>query len=151
MPWASHAYLHDQEKTRLALDDLRTELLGAVHVNQTAATKAQTELASKTAELAALRASFEWLTEHVNRLERERSELLARLMGVSLPAMSLGVREDVPTPTQTQVFGRAAEDEYGGSIPALQAVGALFEDVGDEHASQLGARHDAMGNVTWTK
>lgn len=110
------------------------------------------ELAASQAQLGQLQSSFTWLTEHVNRLERERAELLARVLGVSFPAMTL--ESTAPTPTQSRIVGRpleADEDNYAGSIPALQAVGALFEDVGDEHAAQLGARHDSMGNVTWTK
>lgn len=112
----------------------------------------RSELAASQAQLGQLQSSFTWLTEHVNRLERERAELLARVLGVSFPAMTL--ESTAPTPTQSRIVGRpleADDDSYAGSIPALQAVGALFEDVGDENAAQLGARHDSMGNVTWTK
>lgn len=115
--------------------------------------KLRSELAASQAQLGQLQSSFGWLTEHVNRLERERAELMARVLAVNFPAMTLdrtGATE-APTPTQSRILGRPAEDDYAGTIPALQAVGALFEDVGDEAASALGARHDSMGNVTWTK
>lgn len=115
--------------------------------------KAAREVVALSEQLGQLQSSFTWLTEHVNRLERERAELMARVLAVNFPAMRLDRLEapDAPTPTQTRIVGRPAEDDYAGTIPALQAVGALFEDVGDEHAAALGARHDAMGNVTWTK
>ncbi len=123
-----------------------------LHAAQLAHVKTQQELLDARAQIAALRSSFEWLTEHVNRMEQERAALLSRVLGLTVPAMNIG-REatDAPTPTQSRIVGRPAEDEYAGTIPALQAVGALFEDAGDEGAAALGAKHDAMGNVTWTK
>lgn len=133
------ARLEDTKAIRLTLAELRAQ----------SAKEREREL-KLTEQLAQLRSSFEWLTTHVNRLERERAELFARVLNLQLPAMSLE-REPQPSISPNQVVGRPAEDSYENSIPALQAAGGLFEDVGDEAASRLGVGHDDMGNVKWTR
>lgn len=143
----------DAEDTRQHVTSMASQLSDLAGIGKDYI-KLRSELAANQAQLGQLQSSFTWLTEHVNRLERERAELMARVLAVSFPAMSIdrtGPADAAPTPTQTRIVGRPVEDDYGNSIPALQAVGALFEDVGDEQAAALGARHDAMGNVTWTK
>lgn len=102
-----------------------------------------------TEQLAQLRSSFEWLTNHVNRLERERAELFARVLNLQLPAMSLE-RQKEESVSPSQIAGTPG-DSYEDSIPALQAVGGLFEDVGDDAAAKMGIKHDDMGNVKWTR
>lgn len=104
---------------------------------------------SLTSQLSQLQSSFEWLTQHVNRLERERAELFARVLNLQLPAMTLE-REKAPSISPSQVVG-VPGDSYENTIPALQAAGGLFEDVGDDAAARLGVGHDDMGNVKWTR
>jgi hypothetical protein len=111
----------------------------------------ETEKTALTQQLAALRASFEWLTQHVNRLERERAVLLQRVLGVTLPVPEIGRasepdRVGVATPPTAPT-----QPDYSTTIAGLQALGAAFEDVGDELAAQLGLRHDEFGNVRSTR
>lgn len=100
-------------------------------------------------QLSQLQSSFEWLTTHVNRLERERAELFARVLNLQLPAMTLERQKEEST-SPSQIAGTPG-DSYENTIPALQAVGGLFEDVGDDAAARMGIQHDGMGNVKWTR
>lgn len=103
-------------------------------------------------QLVALKASFEWLTNHVNRLETERNLLTQRVLGMNLPPMQLErVPDDPPTPTQSRIVGRPREDDYASSIPAAQAMQTIFEDIGDDAAKEQGIEHDEAGNVVYTR
>jgi exonuclease VII large subunit len=103
-------------------------------------------------QLAALRSTLTWMTEHVNRLEQDRQALFAKVLDVQLPALEVRVTrraEAEAASAPTPGAGPEGQDEYAETIPALQAAGVLFEDVGDEAARQLGIEHDELGNVRW--
>lgn len=102
-------------------------------------------------QLATAQAHVDWLSAHVNRLEGERSTLLSRVLQIQLPAPEIVRDHAPPTPAQNRIAGVPIEDDYGNSIPALQASQNSFDDVGDEAASALGIVHDRMGNVVHTR
>lgn len=137
-------------ETREAVHQIR-RALAAIEADRRTSHRLAEEVAAhaQTREaLAALRATQAWLHEHVNRLEADRQALLARVLQVQVPAMHLSV---APEPTPTPQGSPEDQDAYASTIPALQAVGSLFEDVGDEAAAELGVGHDEHGNVIWRR
>lgn len=95
--------------------------------------------------------NFDWLANHVNRLEIERATLMQRFMDVGVAAPQ--IQRD---PTAYVGMGRpiAAEDrpnEDAGMALAAMMAGS-FEDMGDEAAERLGVKHDPItGTVRYTQ
>jgi hypothetical protein len=75
--------------------------------------------------------NFEWARLRLNQVEQERSTLLASMLKAPIGALEIERRL---TPAE------------GAGMPHIPD--ALFEDVGDEAASQLGVEHDDLGVVT---
>jgi hypothetical protein len=95
--------------------------------------------------------NFDWLANHVNRLEIERATLMQRFMDVGVVAPQ--IQRD---PTAYVGMGRpvAAEDrtneDTGMALAAMMA--GSFEDMGDEAAERLGVKHDPItGTVRYTQ
>ena len=114
------------------------------------------ELTEKTARVASLTAHFEWLSQHVNRLEAERTALLAKLgVGVATPQIEFDPSAFGTPASQVQPFLARDESVERGtpedSIPAAVHQGVSFEDMGDEPAAREGVRHLDDGTVEYTR
>lgn len=128
-----------------------TRLAKSRQISETDLADLHAKLLSTTEQLAALRSTFAWLTEHVNRLERERAILFQRVLLLNVPAMELSrAQSEPPTPGENRIVGKPIEDQYDHTVPGAQAL-SIFEDVGDQTAALMGIQHDDMGNVRWTK
>lgn len=117
---------------------------------------ADTRAAEATRQLAVMQQNFDWLANHVNRLERERQTLLARLLDVGLVAPQIGRTSTGPARPGAIVGApipeedRPATDEIGMALAGVQA--SSFEDMGDVAAGLYGVAHDpTTGMVTYTK
>jgi hypothetical protein len=103
--------------------------------------------------LAALQASFEWLTSYVNRLEHERVLLLQRATGVTTGVPVLEQNPEAAATATAPEFGRGIplSDDVGDAPSLERALTDLasltFEDMGDEAAARVGLTHDAFGNL----
>jgi hypothetical protein len=104
-------------------------------------------------QLAVQQQNFDWLANHVNRLEIERSQLLARIAGIGVVAPQI-VRD--PTPQPPGIIGgipvqdRPEGEEPGMALAAMQS--SSFEDMGDAAAQQFGVQHDPKtGSVIYTR
>ena len=101
-----------------------------------------------TAQLAGLRATQDWLTTHVNRLENERSLLTQARLGMTFA---------VPEILKASEHSSAGVDEPASrgwpkdSIPLAQLMAASMEDPGDDVAGMLGVKHDAHGHLEFTR
>jgi len=114
------------------------------------------ELTEKTARVASLTAHVEWLSQHVNRLEAERTALLAKLgVGVATPQIEFDPRAfGTPASQGAPILARDESVERGtpeDSIPAAVHQGVSFEDMGDEVAAHEGVRHLDDGTVEYTR
>ncbi len=76
--------------------------------------------------------TIDWMRHRINALEKERSILLMKAAGISLP-----VPEIVPTLPRSLAPGF-------DQLPS-------FEDVGDFEAKRLGISHDDAGELTYVK
>ena len=120
------------------------------------------QIAMLEAEAARLRASCDWLAQHVSELKVERAQLFERVLNVSLPVISIA-REDaderpsrppeltpevlrsmaaryapMPTGERGTVFNPAVERPIPAAEAEAMAAMAIFEDVGDAKARELG-------------
>lgn len=108
-----------------------------------------------TRQLAVMQQNFDWLANHVNRLEAERSTLLARLLDLGITAPQIA--RTTPEPRAGSIVGqpipeegREPGDEIGVALAGIHA--SSFEDMGDDAARLYGVTHDpATGMVTYTK
>ena len=96
-------------------------------------------------QLAVMQQNFDWLANHVNRLEAERSTLLQRVLDVGFVSPQIARQE--PPPAERVGMGAPinATDRPEGEDPgmALAAMmGGSFEDMGDEAAARFGVTHD---------
>lgn len=113
--------------------------------------EATTKVTQLEARLAAHLAHMDWLMAHVNRLEQERAVLFQRTLNLQMPVPEiLRMQSQAPTPSQGLGRNVAVEDDYGQTIPGVQAMGA-FDDIGDEAARVLGITHDRQGQVAYTR
>jgi hypothetical protein len=99
--------------------------------------------------------NFDWLANHVNRLEIERSTLLARVLGVSLMAPQIAREDSPPPPRAWMGEPLTAESRPEGEAPGM-ALTAMqtgsFDDMGDEAARTFGVQHDPVtGAVVYTR
>jgi len=100
--------------------------------------------------------NFDWLANHVNRLEAERATLLHRVLGVAMTAPMI-LRGDPETPAEKPGMGeplrtsdRPTDEEPGMAVTAMQA--GSFEDMGDQAATRFGVVHESMtGSVMYTR
>lgn len=117
-----------------ALDTERTTLRDRLVTAETAAAERQSRLL-------VLQQNFDWLANHVNRLEAERVTLLQHVLQVTLAAPVIRRTE---TPSETHAFGTPLPDAPP-PIPGLADLPAGefgFEDMGDAAAAILGISHD---------
>jgi hypothetical protein len=99
--------------------------------------------------------NVDWLANHVNRMEIERSTLLQQVLHLSVVAPQIA-REDGP-PTASLGLGaplraddRPIDEEPGMALAALQA--GAFEDMGDDAAARFGVHHEpSTGAVQYTR
>ena len=86
--------------------------------------------------------NFDWLANHVNRLEAERALLLERLLqiGVAVPVIGRAAPVLPIHAMGVPITDRPEHEEPGMAATAMQA--GSFEDMGDVAASQFGVRHD---------
>lgn len=99
-------------------------------VSKESADALRTELATVRAERDALKLSeataqshFSWLTLRVNALEAERAQLIQKAFGIHIP-----VPEIV----------RTTSNQRAGNSNVFELTSALFEDLGDAAAKELG-------------
>ena len=85
--------------------------------------------------------NFDWIANHVNRLEAERATLLDRLLQLGVAAPVIG-RTPVPPlhALGIPLTDRPENEEPGMAATAMQA--GSFEDMGDLAAATFGVRHD---------
>lgn len=99
------------------------------------------------AKVAAMQATQDWLTTHVNRLENERRILTEARLGLSLPQPIIEKVSEQPEsiePDRETMRGIPHD-----SVPLAQMMAASLEDVGDEAAAALGITHDPHGFVQY--
>lgn len=120
----------------------------------TRADKAEASAAMFRQQAAVQQQNFDWLANHVNRLEGERAALLERVLHLGVVVPQIGrTRADV-APLKTYGMGIPAEDrpvdeEPGMALAAMQS--GSFEDMGDEAAGRFGVTHDPRtGTVMYT-
>lgn len=123
----------------------RSDYLATHH--ELASARAAREVLSR--ELAIKQQNVDWLTQHVNRLEVERAELIARVLDLRFPVPM--ITRDLPPVG----MGRAIpETDRPAGEPVGVAAASLglstFEDVGDDLAAHLGIGHDLAGNVRFS-
>ena len=114
-------------------------------------TRARQELSDARSRIAAMQATQDWLTAHVNRLEHERHILVHARLGLSMPAPTIvHVSPDGPPPAP----GIDPGSVHGTPDDAVllgQALASSFEDVGDAQAARMGIRHDTQGMLVHTQ
>lgn len=100
--------------------------------------------------------NFDWLANHVNRLETERSLLLSRLLSIGIMAPQITRECDDALPPHTTLGApltateRPENDPPGMALAAMQA--GSFEDMGDVAAETFGVKHDPRtGAVMYTR
>jgi hypothetical protein len=109
----------------------------------THAASAEARAAALHQQLAVQQQNFDWLANHVNRLEVERAALTERILGVGVQAPQI---ERDPVAAALNVVGgipvqdRPEGEDVGMALAAMQ--GSSFEDMGDKAASLLGVTHD---------
>jgi hypothetical protein len=86
--------------------------------------------------LAALQSTLDWMTTHLNQVERERAELFAKVTGV-------GTAVPVIRTERSPLHSTPAPVETPDGV--LSGMSALFEDMGDESATRLGVHLDSDG------
>jgi len=114
------------------------------------------ELTEKTARIASLEAHLDWLSQHVNRLEAERTQLLARIgVGVATPVIEYNPEQfGTPASQAPSNLARDEDVEQGtpeDSIHAAVHQAVSFEDMGDDAAAVSGVKHAADGTVLYTR
>lgn len=107
---------------------LPTRAFELFRISQDTVTGLREELAATRSELVLTKAqlqhsqtSFDWLKSRVNALEIERAQLMQKAYGISVPVPEV-VRTTVPMPASNM----------------LDLNSALFEDIGDDAARELG-------------
>ena len=99
---------------------------------------AAAQTAVLTAQVASLTTTADWLRVRVNQLEHERATLFQAV--TKLPM-------NVPSIRPTEPYAASSAPP-----PAtLRDMAALFDDVGDTLARELGIDHDADGRLVYTK
>lgn len=120
------------------------------------------------AENERLKAQCDFLAARVTILETERAMLLERLLGIQMPVPTYAREETPPkTPDRLTPDALAALPPRGAPMPEgargrvftapaeptaedrLADAQALFEDVGDERARELGIQHTPDGTVRY--
>jgi hypothetical protein len=149
------AHAEVQTLTALRAEDARSAhgLLVEMRLSQ-AETRAltQRQLAEVAQQRAVQQQNVDWLMNHVNRLEVERSTLITRVLDIGLSAPQIARTQAPASPLG--VLGIPIEDrppgeDTGMALAALQA--GSFEDMGDEAAKLFGVEHDRLGGVQYTK
>lgn len=87
-------------------------------------------------------ATIDWLRLRLNQCEGERGALLAKVAGV---AVNVPIVHDLGPRSPLQ----SKPDVPPNASSILDAMGAMFEDPGDEGAAKLGARHLDDGSVEY--
>ncbi len=130
------------------------------------------------AENARLKASCDWLAQHVSELKVERSMLFERVLQVQLPVFEVARQEareiparDLPpemtpealksmaarfvapmsTGEKGQVYRPTAEEPLDVALAESQAAMSIFEDMGDERAAKAGAGWSETGELAFSK
>lgn len=112
------------------------------------------------ARLAAMQATQDWLTLHVNRLENERRILTEARLGLVFPApeISRSPEPSSPSSAETEPDGTEAQKDGGvikgvphDAVALAQLMTASLEDVGDDQAAELGVSHDAHGFAVYRR
>jgi hypothetical protein len=113
------------------------------------------------ARLAAMQATQDWLTLHVNRLENERRILTEARLGLVFPAPEISRSPERASPSSFETPPDSTEgqrmdpDVIRGvphdSLPIAQLMAASLEDVGDDQAAELGVSHDAHGFAVYRR
>lgn len=113
------------------------------------------------ARLAAMQATQDWLTLHVNRLENERRILTEARLGLVFPSpeISRSPERSSPSSFETAPDGTEAQrmdpDVVRGvphdALPLVQLMAASLEDVGDDQAAELGVSHDSHGFAVYRR
>ena len=107
------------------------------------------------ARLAAMQATQDWLTLHVNRLENERRILTEARLGLMFPAPDISRSPEHAPPssseTETQMDGGVIRGVPNDAVALAQLMTASLEDVGDDQAAELGVSHDAHGFAVYRR
>lgn len=105
------------------------------------ATDAEARASQLCQQAAVQQQNFDWLANHVNRLEVERATLLARCLDIGVAVPTIGRVTTLPLHTLgIPVTDRPDNEEPGMAATAMQA--GSFEDMGDLAADQFGVCHD---------
>jgi hypothetical protein len=111
------------------------------------------------ARLAAMQATQDWLTLHVNRLENERRILTEARLGLVFPAPEISRSPERASPSSAET-AEGAEARLSGDVirgvphdalPLVQLMAASLEDVGDDQAAELGVSHDSHGFAVYRR
>jgi hypothetical protein len=115
-------------------------------------------------DLARAHAHLDWLSQHVSALTTERAILFDRVLNIQIPALTVARETVAPSPPSDAVAPpltpellRALPPVYTRPVGVPkhdaepEANPAIFEDIGDERASQLGATWDPDGKLVFTK
>jgi hypothetical protein len=112
------------------------------------------------ARLAAMQATQDWLTLHVNRLENERRILTEARLGLVFPAPEISRSPERSSPSSAETAPDDAEARLTGdvirgvphdAVPLAQLMAASLEDVGDDQAAELGVSHDSHGFAVYRR
>lgn len=112
------------------------------------------------ARLAAMQATQDWLTLHVNRLENERRILTEARLGLMFPSPEISRSPERSSPSSSETAEDDAEARLSGDVihglphdalPLAQLMAASMEDVGDDEAAALGVAHDSHGFAVYRR
>lgn len=113
-------------------------------------TRARQELSDARSRIAAMQATQDWLTAHVNRLEHERFILTEARLGLVMPAPVIERQPERPgVEVPPGVDPGSIHGTPDESIALSQMLSASLDDVGDEMAARLGIVHDPQGMLVY--
>jgi chromosome segregation ATPase len=121
------------------IDSLRQRLAGtagALTAQHERAAGAIAEAATLKEQNRVLQTHLDWLRVRVNQIEAERARLIEKALQIKVAVPTISSPLHPPDRT---------------AAPKLEQLAALFEDVGDEAARELGIEHDADGGVLYRK
>jgi hypothetical protein len=106
----------------------------AFQLEHDARVKAEAVISVVERENVALHTTMDWMKMRLTQLEQERAQLIYRYMGVKITVPEI---ED--------------EQPQNGVNHTLNDAAALFSDMGDQAAAELGVEWDEDGRVKYTK
>lgn len=113
-------------------------------------TRARQELSDARSRIAAMQATQDWLTTHVNRLENERRILTEARLGLLMPQPIIErVRAEENQTHDPGLDPGAVHGTPDESIPLAQMLASSLEDIGDDQAQRMGIGHDAQGMLVY--